>query len=150
MRGVPPEVALARVCVKEAGFRSVDDCAGIVAVLERVGRGDVVRGAAVYSPSIFDASRLRSRPWIADLHADGRRPRLWGRAGPWERYRADWLAQVAHARELLARSAARCEAHHWGDQYGDRARAERAGWEELDCGDTKNSFWRVPWWTDRE
>jgi len=31
---------------------------------------------------------------------------------------------------------------HFGDHFGDRARAERMGLELLDCGDTLNMFWR--------
>jgi hypothetical protein len=34
---------------------------------------------------------------------------------------------------------------HWGMRSGiDWERARRAGWEEVDCGDTRNAFWRVP------
>jgi hypothetical protein len=53
-----PALILARVCVKEAGFDSHRDCVGIWTVLDRVGSGDVVRGARAYSHRVFEPSQL--------------------------------------------------------------------------------------------
>jgi hypothetical protein len=51
---------------------------------------------------------------------------------------------VAHAREALSgRVADPCggEADHWGARSLDR---RALGWTRLDCGPTRNVFWRVP------
>lgn len=32
---------------------------------------------------------------------------------------------------------------HWGDRHTDMQRALKAGWKRIDCGETKNLFWRV-------
>ena len=38
-----------------------------------------------------------------------------------------------------------CSADHWGAPTGeDHARAVRAGWLRVDCGDTRNAMWAVP------
>jgi len=147
-RGAPgqdldPAVVLARVCVKEAGFYSPQDCSMIRVVLERVGRGDVVRGARVYTPSTFLPHRLGARPWIAYLTGSGDQPREWPRTMDWERYQQDWLALVTHCKTVLG-SPRYCDAEHWGDHGQDRQRALRYGWIQVDCGDTRNIPWRRP------
>jgi hypothetical protein len=138
-----PAVVLARVCVKEAGFDSPDDCAGIRVVLERVGRGDVVAGARLYTPRTFLPARLGARAWIAFLRGDGERPQGWPQGMEWERYRARWLGLVEHSRRVLG-GPLWCDAEHWGDALGDRARAIRNGWIPVACGDSRNLFWRRP------
>ena len=37
----------------------------------------------------------------------------------------------------------RGRALHWGDREGDLARAKRAGWARVSCGNTANLFWSI-------
>lgn len=142
-----PHVVLARVCAKEAMFRSPADCAPIAHVLLRVGRGDVVRGARQYSPRTFMPEHLGRRPWIAFLRGDGAQPRDWPRNLRWENHREGWLELVAEAERILSDPLKiPCEPHHWGAPSGsDHERAVAQGWERIACGQpTRNAFWRIP------
>ena len=152
--------ALARICVAEAGWdTATGDCAAIVALLarraERLGLRPITMARA-YSSRHFDARRTDARRWIADLGLRAHEPRGWPSALDWQgRYRPAWLATVAHVEALLRAGgdvAAPCAglADHWGAPHGaDLRRALRAGWQRLDCGPTRNAFWRVPRRGDR-
>ena len=96
-----PALVLARVCVKEASFTGFADCPPIASVLLRVGRGDVVRGAKLYSPRVFDPARLGRRPWIAQLRADGSQPEGWPENISWRNHRPSWERMVSLARAVL-------------------------------------------------
>lgn len=135
---------LARVCFKEAGIHPTDDCAAIRVVLERVGRGDVVRGARLYSKRTFLPERLGRRPWIAFLNGAGTEPQGWPENLSWRAHRPRWLELVEHARTVLASPPVTCGGIHWGDRFRDHERAMRMHWVLVDCGDTRNEFWRVP------
>lgn len=144
-----PAVVLARVCTKEASFDGYADCPPIAAVLLRVGHGDVVRGARLYSRKVFDPSRLGRRPWIAYLRGDDTEPRDWPTNMNWANHRPHWHAMVELARNVLGERGERpempCEdIQHWGDRLHDAERARARGWIEVLCGPTRNSFWRVP------
>lgn len=144
--------ALARVCVAEAGWEtSTGDCAAIVHLLvRRAERRELStrRMAALYSSRHFDRERTDARRWIVGLDARAERPAGWPARLPWPRYREDWLAALEHVRAALRGDVAdpcRGEADHWGAPYGgDLERATAAGWVRLDCGETRNAFWRVP------
>jgi len=139
-----PAVVLARVCVKEASFTGFADCPPIASVLLRVGRGDVVRGAKLYSPRVFDPARLGRRPWIAQLRADGSQPEGWPENISWRNHRPSWERMVSLARAVLeGPGEAPCAPDHWGGPM-DHHRAVRNGWVQLDCGPTVNEFWQVP------
>jgi hypothetical protein len=152
----PPErvEAVARICVGEAGWDVASgDCAAIAALLVRRAERLGLRPRAMaraYSRSYFgDPRRLLRRPWIASLtlaraEPGSTAPRGWPSRLPWGRYRRRWAAVVAHAREALrGRVADPCggEADHWGAPSLDR---RALGWQRLDCGPTRNVFWRVP------
>jgi hypothetical protein len=143
-----PAVVLARVCTKEASFTGYADCPPIAAVLLRVGRGDVVRGARLYSRKVFDPTRLGRRPWIAFLRADATVPRNWPANISWRYHGPHWRAMVQLAQNVLGQSGERpeppCAPDHWGDRLHDAERARARGWIELDCGPTLNSYWQVP------
>lgn len=115
---------LARVAVLEAGFRSDADHVAIWSVLRaRADRAGwpIERMARAYS------SPVRRGHWPA-----------WAAAAPssaWDRVRKRALLF------LTGRLRARCRADHFGDARGDLARALRAGWRRVDCGETKNIFW---------
>lgn len=115
---------LARVAVLEAGFSSTADHVAIWSVLRtRADRAGwpIERMARAYS------SPVRRGHWPA-----------WAATAPreaWDRVRNRALLF------LTGRLRARCRADHFGDARGDLARALRAGWRRVDCGETKNIFW---------
>ncbi len=135
-------LVLARVCVHEAGFDAdrTGDCDGIYAVLKRVGRGDVVRGAYKYSRRLM--SGITSRPWVLYL-GSLLVPKLWPSHLDWDQYKQQWSRMLLHATRLVShKTLPRCAPDHWGMRYGvDMARALRAGWDRVTCGDSKNAFW---------
>lgn len=161
-----PELALARICASEAGIQITDDCAAIHQVLRHGARErhmDYVQFAMLYATSVFDGGG--SRPWLAELDATGTEPTRWPRvtthrhgnrvvvsaAPSWIRYRRRWLELLQHARAIVhGRVRASCEPQHWGcpqdalRQCRDHDRAVRAGWQLVDCGDTRNEFWQIP------
>lgn len=165
------ELTLARVCASEAGLQTdTNDCAAIHQVLVRGARQrhmDYIEYAMAYAGSAFDGSG--NRPWLMELDEAGTEPRRWPRmrtrrvrtaqgmrivAGPgpsWRRYRRRWLDLLAHARQIVrGHIRVSCEPEHWGcpqdrlRQCRDHERAVRAGWQLVDCGETKNEFWAVP------
>lgn len=145
----PGEIlGLARICVSESGWDSPHDCEGILAVLrsrsERTGM-TLNQAMRAYSKRVFDRSRTDSRRWIADLHLSAQKPDGWPDHLPWDGgYKYSWMMMLEFAEDLLGSSNLRCAANHWGDRYGDKERALRAGWIEVDCGETRNMFWSVP------
>lgn len=71
---------------------------------------------------------------------------------PWSRYREAWLTVLEHATEVSTWtlddidewSVCDGQVHDWGSPRLDRARAERLGLVEVECGDTQNDFWARP------
>lgn len=152
-RGQSPDdvLELSRVVVSESGFDSPDDHRAILEVLRAVGRqmggASVAEAARRYSrraTGVLPPLNLR-QAWIAELDLEGREPSFWPPQGPpWAAYRGRWLALVERSRRLLReRGGPSCGAHHWGDAR-DAERARRYRWIEVDCGATKNYFFRVP------
>jgi hypothetical protein len=106
--------------------------------------------------------------WTMNLRADGREPQNWPRTRheastgggpvrvlphpPWSRYREAWLTVLEHATEVSTWtlddidewSVCDGQVHDWGSPRLDRARAERLGLVEVECGDTQNDFWARP------
>jgi len=147
-----------------------DDCPAIYAVIERVrlslsrGRSEpvsVARAVFAYSRGrAFDRTRTDPACDVAWLDESGSEPRCWRAGVPWESRREAWLAVVEHARAVLAGQVThRCTVPplHWGcgrfppghERAGewrcnDHERAARAGWVEVSCGRTDNSFWIEP------
>jgi len=116
---------LARVAVLEAGFRSEVDHAAIWSVLRR--RADragwpIERMAIAYSSPV---RRGHWPAWAADAPASA-----------WERVRARAAAFLAGKVPNPCPGAL-----HWGDAYGDKARATRAGWRRVWCRGAVNLFW---------
>ncbi len=151
----PEAIALARVCVSEAGWTYSGDCAAIHAVLSfHAARREMsfLQFARRYSERVFDRQRQDSRRWIAWLSPTFERPRGWpARVLAWERGAELWRERLDHAEGIIRGEVApACDRtpHHWGARYGiDRSRAERAieegRWQVVDCGETRNAFYRV-------
>lgn len=146
------DVALARVCVAEAGW-DVDDtgeCAAIYdVILRRAKVRDVstVRALLDYSDAHFDEARPSRRPWVVGLTVRATEPRGWPRRLDWDRYRPRWLIVMQHAQKVIAGEVASpCvgRVDHWGGAMDDE-RARRAGLERVECGPAvRNHFWRIP------
>lgn len=145
-------LALARVCVHEAGFTSPDDCSAIHAVLARVieriqGIRTIAAAAELYSPRA--TGRVTPRTdldrWVQQLNLRATKPPAFGYS--WELNRPRWIERLEQARRLLAGTEShRCELPitHWGaPSGGDLERATRARWTRVNCGETRNAFWRV-------
>jgi len=160
-----PSLALARLCVSEAGWTCFETGDGL-AIHEVMLRGSDRQGlryetfARAYARRLFgarphDLPRLR---WVGQMNASGDAPPAWPtmltrRVGgtvrvephaPWSAYRARWLAVLARAREVVAEMTLD-DVDEWGvcdrpvQDWGgwmDRARAERIGLVPVDCGVT--------------
>lgn len=168
------QLALARICASEAGLPRQDeegqwqfaaDCAAIHSVITfgaaRTGLS-YLSFARAYSGRLFDGSRSDSRAWLSQLEPSGREPSKWPRFStrrrgelvqvlphaPWSHYRAAWLALYEHAGRVLEGEVVhQCEGNvsDWGGEM-DRGRAERLRLIEVNCGDTRNSFYLRPSW----
>ena len=157
-----PGVALARLCVSEAGWTCFDTGDGL-AIHEVLLRGSARQSirytsfARAYAGRLFgarphDVPRLR---WIGQMNETGDAPRDWPatytrrRRGvttieahaPWATFRARWLAILARAQEIVTTNTlddidewGSCEraVHDWGG-WMDRDRAERMGLVEVNC-----------------
>jgi hypothetical protein len=151
----PEAIALARVCVSEAGWTYDGDCAAIHAVLRFHSiRRDLsfLQFARRYSDRVFDRRRSDSRRWIAWLSPTFEQPRGWPRRVlTWERGAELWRERLEHAEEIVRGEVEpECDRppHHWGARYGvDKSRAERAieagRWRMANCGRTRNAFYHV-------
>ena len=152
---------LTRICVSEDGFDDVDDdCAAIHEVLRSVARRhglSLASAMRAYSSRATGAlpPRTARQTWVASLSLDCREPHGWSalnamrrgagqRAVSWSRARAPCLRRVEHTHELLRTGRIVCDEppDHWGGRM-DRPRALRAGWREVECGETDNEFWAM-------
>lgn len=168
---ISPELALARICVSEAGwdcFETGDGYAIHEVILRGSTRHDIsyTSYARAYSGrAVGSKPYIGQRTWIPFLVENGDEPRNWrtplyrtqGGAvrvlgpPPWSQYRARWLAVLEHARRVVRLSLSdiqdwgRCgqEVHDWGGSM-DRDRARRLGLIEVECGETQNYFYRRP------
>lgn len=154
------ELALAQICVHEAGWNDAGerDCAAINAAITNRARNTGrtwMAQAHAYATRVFDRERRDRRAWVAWLRADGGRPthRYPYSEAQWsEGHRPKWMARLALARQILSgRITHQCdgEPEHWGGRHVriDQRRAEsairRGVWRRLDCGDTRNDFFAV-------
>lgn len=143
------DVALARVCIAEAGWRVMHtgECAAIYDVVRSRAKARGVseeRALFDYAANHFDEERS-SRPWVAQLTATAERPDAWPPGLAWPRYQRRWLWTIRHARKVLrGEVASPCigPVDHWGGAMDDH-RAERVGLERVRCDSgVRNHFWR--------
>jgi hypothetical protein len=95
-----------------------------------------------YSAAIKPIEGKR-RPWIRQLRADGKRPEGWPPGADWQRYRADWMATLAHAGDILEGEVPDPlpRAVHYGG-WIDRLRPG-PHWRRIDAPGLRNYFYRV-------
>jgi len=164
-RSIPADLALARICVSEAGWSCFEtgDGYGIHEVLLRGSERESLRYttyARSYAGRVMGA-RPHEHPrllWVMNLRADGGAPAHWpttrGNAephAPWSSYRQRWVEVLSRAREVVTFTLddiddwGVCDdpAHDWGG-WMDRERAARIGLLPVQCGDTRNDFYSRP------
>jgi hypothetical protein len=132
------DVAVAQLCVHEAGWDSPADCDAIVAVLLNGAAREGMSTASfrrAYAPRFTAHSTPRS--WVHRLGRAAHDPHAGIR---WSRFRARWLHMMLRAGAALALPAV-CNATDWSSPAHMRRRiAAGASLRVVDCGDTVNSF----------
>lgn len=145
-REVTGSVALARLCINEAGTNR-DECAAIHATIvfraRYVYRSSYLIALHRYSRNATIDRTNRNRPWIAHLWPNANRPLHWPRNLNWpDVHRPRWIAMLDLATALIdGREQASCEPHGWARH--DVRPADRT-MHPIDCGDTRNVFWSLP------
>lgn len=144
-------VLLARVCLSEADASRSNDCAAIAEVTRR--RASMTGRTVGQQLRAYSGEATGTRPtvrprlvWISRLDRGATRPQGYPERLRWEPYRAVWLRLLAEAEALLAhpRSVCREPPDHWGMRTGHEYWSRvRIGWRPIDCGPTRNAFWRV-------
>lgn len=150
-------LALARICVSEAGFTlRTRDCELIYHVLlARSGTGELKMSTMrAYCKKSFNKGRTDSHRWVAHLNSTGREPQGWSETTtvPWSRRRAAWMRVLEHTRSLIrTRPENPCgdRLDHWGSKGFRKRRHLRNGWRIVECGETLNEFWALPVRTPR-
>lgn len=147
------QLALARICVSEAGFQTrSNDCTLIYHVLRgRSTTGELTMGIMrAYAGMTFNENRTDSRRWILHLNHAFDEPREWSETVtvPWSA-RRDGFIDVYHHAGMLVRTRPRetpcgVRVSHWGARGFRRDLHLRQGWRLVRCGNTHNDFWYVP------
>jgi hypothetical protein len=146
------QLALARICVSEAGFQTrTDDCVMIYhALRNRSSTGQLTIGIMrAYAPLSFNTERTDNHRWVAHLNERFTEPQGWSEVVPfsWGAKRNDWIRVYNLAGEIIRRNPVPpCELRvdHWGAPGFRRQMHLRNGWTLLECGDTLNDFWSLP------
>jgi hypothetical protein len=161
---VDDQLAVAILVVNEADLRASDDevMAIVEVVRRRADRAGVSPGAMAqrYGRTAFDRDRERRR-WVPHLLPLDVEPEGWAATTvPWSwKDRPERPSPARRWTEIYAlvgRALADEERHrcdrapdHWGSPRitADRLRSQRAilegRWREVNCGDTRNTFFRV-------
>lgn len=141
-----PQLALAATCAGETSWTNLDECTAIGIVLERRSSTGAVTPAIARAYSA--AYRSARRRWVLELAPTGERPPSFPPHLSWSVWGPRWGALFDHAGTVVRGEAdSPCEEDpdHFGARYGiDAERPRLAGWIPVDCGRTRNAFWRVP------
>jgi len=130
------KVWLARSCVGEAGFWSVEECFAIAWVYAKrskeTGRSfsKIMRK---YSSAI-KAHEMHRRPWLFGLNIDGSKPRAWPKNLSWKRYKTAWIDLLA-ALDRWADGEAENKfpnANHYGSRQDARRAYYVTKWKRID------------------
>lgn len=153
----PANVLLARLCVNEAGWNTLD-CAAIGHIRMRSARTNDrdIRAELLYqhgarSLRIDRATNVQSndrRPWIGDLYGQ-RAPRYWPSNIEWDSQGLPrWSMVLEMATGVIAGTEpdpcrqGRIRPNTWGGPEVDAERLARPGWQDAHCGATRNRFGR--------
>lgn len=91
-------------------------------------------------------SELATGGWAAVAYA-APRPNKWPWNLPWNIYMSYWNTVLQRMQDWQdGKYRDKCpEAVHWGATSGvDKMNALEGGWIEVDCGDTRNAFYKLP------
>lgn len=146
------QLALARICVSEAGFQvRTNDCTLIYHALRtRSDTGEITTSIMrAYAPRSFNLNRTDNHRWVAHLRSDFREPRGWRETVsiPWSTRREGFQQVYEHVGMLLRthpENPCGIRIDHWGARYFRRNRHIRNGWTPIQCGETLNQFWSLP------
>ena len=146
------QLALARICVSEAGFQlRTRDCEFIYHVLRTRGRtGELELGTMrAYCKKSFNRLRTDDRRWVAHLTHTFTEPRGWRETTTlhWDRRRRSFQEVYEFAgRIIIERPDNPCELRldHWGARGFRHRLLLRRGWRTVECGPTLNTFWSIP------
>jgi len=145
------QLALARICVSEAGFQvTTRDCELIYHVFRTRSRtGDLTLGIMrAYSSRSFDTTRTDRRRWVAHLNHEFREPAGWEIISvPWSARREGFRRVYEFAGQIIrSRPDNPCGVRldHWGAQHFRRQEHLEDGWKIVQCGETLNAFWSLP------
>ena len=146
------QLALARICVSEAGFQlRTRDCELIYHVLRTRSRsGELTIGIMrAYASKSFNRQRTDSHRWVAHLTHTFSEPRGWNETTslPWSRRRTLFRAVYEFAGALIReRPENPCPIRldHWGAPHFRRRQHLQNGWRIVECGETLNTFWSLP------
>lgn len=150
-KGVQLRLALAKICVSEAGFQtSTNDCALIFQTLKTRSRMHQVSLGMMrsYSPDVFNKNRTDARRWVPYLNARFAEPEHWSETVrvPWTARSEAWHAVYNLASELIRTNPANTcgvRIDHWGAKHFRRRQHLAEGWTIVECGVTKNAFWTM-------
>ena len=139
-------VLLARSCVGEAGFDSVEsgECAAILHIYEKRARltGETVRENALRYSAALKRRRGHPNPWVLDLRSDLRKPKRWSKQLVWAKHKSRWSEALEYARGFIAGDVEDPLpfALHYGGRM-DRHRLNPRVWRPL-VTPYKNIFYR--------
>lgn len=151
-KAIQLRLALARICVSEAGFQTItDDCKFIYLALKERSRSHLITLGMMrsYSPGVFNKHRTDERRWIPYLNASFTEPEPWTETVgvPWAARRSDWRAVYDLAAELIRTNPSNpcgVRIDHWGAKRFRIRQHLEEGWTIVQCGNTKNTFWTLP------
>jgi hypothetical protein len=102
----PTHVILARSCVGEAGFASIEsgECAAILHVYKKRSAltGMSIRRIATRYSAAIKRRRGHPNPWVLDLRTDARKPRRWNKKLEWRAHKDRWSEAMGFAKSFLA------------------------------------------------
>ena len=146
------QLALARICVSEAGFQlRTRDCEFIYHVLRTRSRSNELNMGTMrsYCTKSFNRHRTDRHRWVPHLTHTFSQPVGWGESTsiPWSRRRQSFQEVYEFAGQIIhERPDNPCDSRldHWGARGFRQRHLLRSGWTIVDCGETLNTFWSLP------
>jgi len=148
VEGQQPRVELAQCMVGEEGWNTPDGWLAIAHVInKRLERARRRFPKLTYRQQLFGYCKALSsdRRWLRNLSPTLAEPAGWPREVRWDRHRDKWKAALRVASSWHGTKDPCPTAIHWGSTVleSDIANARRHAMVEVDCGDTRNAFYRL-------